>query len=323
MRQGSSYCNCLQTWRHELATDGTRFSLAEWRRWLAQQLDANTFRDTAVESPVLFTHLAATRWRSFDAVLLLGCDAAHLPAPVNAGQWFNDAVRASLGLPLSSAQQQQERDDLLALLALNDTVLVTWQASLNGEAESAQPAFRDAARAASAGLSRRPCRGRIARHAAKCASAQRGIRRSASSCDARIPPVPQHAARAHLAHRATTAWSPVPTSSMRATSCGSTSWTKCARNSTSAITAAGCMPRCIVSIGEFPLLQNHDRGQLEDALQRISSGGVRRCAGARLSGAGLAVALAAADSRIPGLATGKRAGRLALSGSRSTLRMSS
>jgi ATP-dependent helicase/nuclease subunit B len=118
---------------------GRGYSFAEWRRWLAQQLDLNTFRDTGVESPVLFTHLAATRWRQFDAVLLLGSDAAHLPAPANAGQWFNDAVRASLGLPLASAQQAQVRDDLLALLAINDNVLASWQASKNGEPNLLSP----------------------------------------------------------------------------------------------------------------------------------------------------------------------------------------
>lgn len=138
---GQQLLQLLAQWTGELGEDDTRCSFAEWRRWLAQQLDLNTFRDTAVESPVQFTHLAATRWRSFDAVLLLGCDAAHLPAPVNAGQWFNDAVRAALGLPLSNAQQEQVRDDLLALLALNDTVLVTWQASLNGETNLLSPHF--------------------------------------------------------------------------------------------------------------------------------------------------------------------------------------
>lgn len=138
---GQQLLQLLAQWAEELHEDGTRCSFAEWRRWLAQQLDLHTFRDTAVDSPVLFTHLAATRWRRFDAVLLLGCDAAHLPAPANAGQWFNDAVRAALGLPLSNAQQMQVRDDLLALLAMNHTMLVTWQASKNGEPNLLSPHF--------------------------------------------------------------------------------------------------------------------------------------------------------------------------------------
>jgi len=136
---GQQLMQLLALWQEELQSDTTSCSFAEWRRWLSQQLDLNTYRDLSVDSPVLFTHLPATRWRSFDAVLLLGSDAMHLPAPVNAGQWFNDAVRATLGLPLSCAQQRQVRDDLLSLLAMNGTVLVTWQASKNGEPNLLSP----------------------------------------------------------------------------------------------------------------------------------------------------------------------------------------
>ncbi len=120
-------------WWEEMSSDRTPFSFSEWRRWLSQQLDLITYRDAGVESPVLFTHLAATRWRSFDAVLLLGADAAHLPAPMNSGPWFNDAVRSSLGLSLSSEQRKKVRDDLYCLLAMNEEILITWQAGKNGE----------------------------------------------------------------------------------------------------------------------------------------------------------------------------------------------
>ena len=137
---GQQLLQLLGQWREALQQDTTRCSYAEWKRWLSQQLDLNTFRDMSVESPVLFTHLAATRWRSFDAVLLLGCDAQHLPAPGNS-PWFNDAVRAALGLPLSSVQRDAARDDLLGLLALNDGVLVTWQARKNGEPNLLSPHF--------------------------------------------------------------------------------------------------------------------------------------------------------------------------------------
>ncbi len=137
---GQQLLQLLGQWREELQQDGTRCSFAEWKRWLSQQLDLNTFRDMSVESPVIFTHLAATRWRSFDAVVLLGCDAQHLPAPASS-VWFNDAVRAALDLPMSKVQQDAVRDDLLGLLALNDDVLVTWQAHKNGEPHLLSPYF--------------------------------------------------------------------------------------------------------------------------------------------------------------------------------------
>ena len=136
---GEKLLLAVHNWQQELAADSTRFSRAEWRHWLALQLDALTWRDTAIESPVMITHLAATRWRKFDAVLLLGCDAAHLPSADKAAVWFNDAVRDTLGLPLRAVYRAQQRDDLLALLALNDTVLATWQASKSGEANLLSP----------------------------------------------------------------------------------------------------------------------------------------------------------------------------------------
>ena len=136
---GEKLLLALHTWQQELASDNTRFSRAEWRHWLALQLDALTWRDTGIDSPVMITHLAATRWRKFDAVLLLGCDAAHLPSADKAAVWFNDAVRDTLGLPVRAVYRAQQRDDLLCLLALNDTVLATWQASKNGEANLLSP----------------------------------------------------------------------------------------------------------------------------------------------------------------------------------------
>ncbi len=136
---GAQLLQALQTWQHELAADNTRFNRAEWRHWLAQQLDENTFSDQSIESPVVLTSLASTRWRSFDAVLLLGCDDTHLPNTDNGSVWFNDAVRSTLGLPTREVKLAQQRDDLLALLAMNDTVLVTWQASKNGEKNLLSP----------------------------------------------------------------------------------------------------------------------------------------------------------------------------------------
>ncbi|MDQ3267459.1 MAG: PD-(D/E)XK nuclease family protein [Pseudomonadota bacterium] len=138
---GVQLLQALQNWQRELHIDATRVSLTEWRHWLAQQLDEHTFRDLSIDSPVLLTHLAATRWRSFDAVLLLGCDAAHLPGTDNCGRWFNDAVRTTLGLPTREVSLVQQRDDLLALLVMNDTVLVTWQASKSGEKNLLSPYF--------------------------------------------------------------------------------------------------------------------------------------------------------------------------------------
>jgi ATP-dependent helicase/nuclease subunit B len=130
---GTQLLDLLRGWQQELRDDAGRYRFAEWRRWLGQKLDTETFRDNSIDSPVHFTHLAATRWRVFDGVLLLGCDADHLPSVSEGGSWFNDSVRASLNLATRETHVRRQRDDLLALLRLNDRVMVTWQQERNGE----------------------------------------------------------------------------------------------------------------------------------------------------------------------------------------------
>ncbi|MDP1997078.1 MAG: PD-(D/E)XK nuclease family protein [Gallionella sp.] len=158
---GVQLLHALETWQQELAGDEGRYRFAEWRRWLAQQLDTLTYRDSGIDSPVRFTHLAATRWRSFDAVLLLGCGADHLPSVADGGRWFNDAVRGALGLTTRSTHAARQHDDLLALLAMNGCVLVTWQKEQNGEARLLSPFLQmlrleRESRAASADCTPRP-----------------------------------------------------------------------------------------------------------------------------------------------------------------------
>jgi ATP-dependent helicase/nuclease subunit B len=136
---GRQLLQAISTWQQELRADAGLYRFAEWRRWLSHQLDIQTYRDSNVDSEVRFTHLAATRWRQFDAVLLLGCDAEHLPSAADGGRWFNDAVRGSLNLPTLSMQIARQREDLQALLALNNDVLVTWQRDKNGEIRLLSP----------------------------------------------------------------------------------------------------------------------------------------------------------------------------------------
>jgi ATP-dependent helicase/nuclease subunit B len=136
---GAQLLQAMHAWREELAEDAGLYRFGEWRRWLAQQLDTKTYLDTGVDSPVRFTHLAGARWRAFDAVLLLGCDAANLPRSADGGRWFNDAVRGSLGLPTRATEAARQRDDLHALLTLNDCVLVTWQKERDGEERLLSP----------------------------------------------------------------------------------------------------------------------------------------------------------------------------------------
>ena len=123
----------------ELSNADEIFRFAEWRHWLNQRFENTTFLDTGIDSPVVFTHLPATRLRTFDAALLLGCDSAHLPAPPPASVFFNQAVRASLHLPTWQDTLLAEQRDVAGLLARSTEVLATWQAFQHGEPNLLSP----------------------------------------------------------------------------------------------------------------------------------------------------------------------------------------
>lgn len=138
---GQQVADVVTRLSRELADGGPRVAFGDFRRWLDRHLEAETFRDRDVTSPVVFTHLAATRLRAFDGVVMIGCDAAHLPARPEAGLFFNQAVRRELGLPTRADDLEQSRRDLIGLVARSREVFVTWQAQLRGEANLVSPAF--------------------------------------------------------------------------------------------------------------------------------------------------------------------------------------
>ncbi len=138
---GEQVLRLLDGLLHELTPDTTPFRYAEWRQWLNQQLEAAVFRDDSITSPVVFTHLAACRLRHFDAAIIAGADAAHLPGQGRESVFFNQAVRTQLGLPDRCTALASERQDLISLLSCVPEVWVTWQARRNGEPNPLSPWF--------------------------------------------------------------------------------------------------------------------------------------------------------------------------------------
>ena len=130
---GAQLLELMDRLGEDLAHDTLDVSFADWRRWLARQLEAATFRDRGIDSPVVFTSLSATPLRQFDAVLVLGCDAAHLPGADPVSMFFNQGVRAELALPTWAERMREMEAQLTALIASCGTVVVTWQRMLGGE----------------------------------------------------------------------------------------------------------------------------------------------------------------------------------------------
>jgi ATP-dependent helicase/nuclease subunit B len=72
---GAQVMSLLEQLRAESAGVSLDLSFADWRTWLNSEFEQALFRDTAIESPVVLTHLAATRLRNFEAAYVIGADS--------------------------------------------------------------------------------------------------------------------------------------------------------------------------------------------------------------------------------------------------------
>ncbi|GAB2890022.1 hypothetical protein GCM10027046_18220 [Uliginosibacterium flavum] len=159
--------------KDESSKDVARFNFANWRTWFNRQMDAHLVRDESIDSPVIMTHLAATRLRSFEAAILIGADAEHL-APPSAPAWLTHAgVRRELGLPGLERERRQLREDMAGLLLASGQSVIAWQ-SLRRD-EELMPAAEVAVLTAALGLVVGV--GCVERHAARgsAASAELGL----------------------------------------------------------------------------------------------------------------------------------------------------
>ncbi len=130
---GQQILALLETRSQELRGAHLVMGLSEFCRWLDHELQGALFLDKRVDSPLVFTHLAASRWRPFDAVLILGADATQWSAAAAGSVFFNQAVRKLLGLSTQAEAWQQTERDLAALLSHTPRVRVLWQLRRDGE----------------------------------------------------------------------------------------------------------------------------------------------------------------------------------------------
>ncbi|NUU00558.1 PD-(D/E)XK nuclease family protein [Herbaspirillum robiniae] len=115
------------------------FSFPEWRALLNLRLDATSYMPPISDRRVVMLPLNGARLRRFDAVLVIGADAAHLPSPPQETLFFSNAVRRELNLATRASRQRQQLCDLTELLCVNDEVVLCWQTRQDGEPNPVSP----------------------------------------------------------------------------------------------------------------------------------------------------------------------------------------
>lgn len=131
---GEILLELLHMRREELAAVPQRLTFGEWREWLNRELESAAFIDRGIDSPLVMTHLAATRLRRFDAAILIGADRDNLAPALSRAVFSNQAVRSDLGLSLPAEAAARLRDDLAGLIASCGEVTATWQTVRGDEA---------------------------------------------------------------------------------------------------------------------------------------------------------------------------------------------
>jgi ATP-dependent helicase/nuclease subunit B len=133
---GAQVMNMLDGLARECSPSAHDFSFSEWRAFIALQLESTPFKPSDFDQRVVMLQLNGARLRSFDAVLMVGADANHLPSQENETLFFANAVRRELGLATREMRQRQQLRDFSGLLNSSRQAVLSWQSCKNGEPNS-------------------------------------------------------------------------------------------------------------------------------------------------------------------------------------------
>ena len=135
----SQLISMMETLAVECESIDAVFTLSEWRVLLTLQLEQAEFVAPKIDQRVLMVPLHGVSLRDFDAAIIVGGDADHLPSPPQDVLFFANAVRRELGLATREQRAQQQLRDFTSLLLACPIVVLSWQSQINGESNLVSP----------------------------------------------------------------------------------------------------------------------------------------------------------------------------------------
>lgn len=129
----------LAAMRAALAGRQLTMNWRDFRTWLGRTLERFNFQAPAPAAAIQLMNLAQSRLLHCDALIIAGANAEHLPGGGNSSPFFNDAVRAELGLPTARVRYVHRFHAFRRLLECAPRVLITLQREQDGEARLASP----------------------------------------------------------------------------------------------------------------------------------------------------------------------------------------
>lgn len=132
----------LQVWERLLtACSLTPLELdwAEFRTWFGRSLETAHFTPSSHGGPVRLLSLEQSQCLRFDGLIIGACDHEHLPGKPAISPFFNDRVRAELGLPVWRDRLNRQFRHFRRLLENADRVLLTRHCEDSGDPVLASP----------------------------------------------------------------------------------------------------------------------------------------------------------------------------------------
>jgi ATP-dependent helicase/nuclease subunit B len=136
---GRQVLELLQQLQQAAAASTVQLDWQALRNWLGRNLERATFSVPSSASPVRLLTLEQTRLQRFDGVIIAGCSQEQLPGSSPGQTFFNQRVRAQLGLPTWSQALAHKLYDFCRTLHSGERVLLTRHRENDGEPVAASP----------------------------------------------------------------------------------------------------------------------------------------------------------------------------------------
>lgn len=132
---GRQYVQCVESMA---SVDQTQLSLNSWMALLDLWIEESSYLEKAISGVAKITvlPLSGMRLRTFDAVVMVGCDDKQLPSFSDAGLFFSDQLMSALSIRGIHEEFVQQSRDLSQMLVSHRYVDLIWQTMGSSQSEN-------------------------------------------------------------------------------------------------------------------------------------------------------------------------------------------
>ena len=125
--------------KQSLAYANPKLRWQDCRSWLGMALESQNFTPPTNKANVQLMTLEQASYQHFDCLIIAATESQHFPGSAKTSPFFNQAVRASLGLPTWETQREQRHEYFNRLLLSSPDILLTACNEEKGEAKPVSP----------------------------------------------------------------------------------------------------------------------------------------------------------------------------------------